>query len=194
MDTPSICYISGHGGGHIQNEAGEYEWVIELFQYVQKVDHMWFVGINWYSCQCIVSKNYIDSMLSAARKRELGLESLLLIKTAQAHMLFTNLGSKTYQSLSVIAFWVSQLASVPCVLTTAAFLSGNKCIPQHSQNTFLHFSGLLLRRDIYCCVYILCVSMTLLNISFCSIYYILSPDTWITSLVFYNNYMKCIYV
>ena len=54
-----------------ENEAGEYEWVIE-FQCVEKVDHVWFVGINWYSRQRIVSKDYINSLLSAARKRGLG--------------------------------------------------------------------------------------------------------------------------
>ena len=53
-----------------ENEAGEYEWVIE-FQCVEKVDHVWFVGLNWYSRQRIVSKDYIDSLLSAARKRGL---------------------------------------------------------------------------------------------------------------------------
>ena len=54
-----------------ENAAGEYEWWIE-FQCVQALDHVWFIGINWYSRQRIVSKDYLDSMLSAARKRGLG--------------------------------------------------------------------------------------------------------------------------
>ena len=50
---------------------GVYEWAIE-FQCVEKVDRIWFVGINWYSRQANVSEKYYDSMMSAARARGLG--------------------------------------------------------------------------------------------------------------------------
>ena len=50
---------------------GVYEWVIE-FQCVEKFDHVWFVGINWYSRLYKVSEDYYDSLLNAGRKRGLG--------------------------------------------------------------------------------------------------------------------------
>ena len=54
-----------------ENSDGVYEWAIE-FQCVEKLDHVWFVGINWYSRLNSVSQQYIDNMLTAARKRGLG--------------------------------------------------------------------------------------------------------------------------
>ena len=143
VDTPSFCYISGHSGGCIENEAGEYEWVIE-FQYVEKVDHVWFVGINWYVICCTQKR----------QKRAMGLESPLLIKMHSPTCCSLILNSKTYPCLLLLFEYLSNIASVPCVLMTAAFIPDHKCMPQHSQNTFLHFSGLLLRRIyIVVCIY-----------------------------------------
>ena len=50
---------------------GVYEWAIE-FQCVEKLDHIWFVGINWYSRQANVTDEYYESMINAARARGLG--------------------------------------------------------------------------------------------------------------------------
>lgn len=55
----------------LENSDGSYEWVIEL-QCLEKLDHVWFVGINWYSRSLNTTEAYIDSMLNAARKRGLG--------------------------------------------------------------------------------------------------------------------------
>lgn len=54
-----------------ESQDGGYEWVIE-FQCVEKLDHVWFVGINWYSRERNVTKAYIDGLLHAARARGLG--------------------------------------------------------------------------------------------------------------------------
>ena len=54
-----------------ESEDGGYEWVIEL-QCVEKLDHVWFIGINFYSKQRNATQEYIDSMLQAARARGLG--------------------------------------------------------------------------------------------------------------------------
>ena len=54
-----------------QEKDGVYEWVIE-FQCLEKLDHVWFVGINWYSRSYKVSEEYYDEILNAARKRGLG--------------------------------------------------------------------------------------------------------------------------
>ena len=50
---------------------GGYEWVIEL-QCVEKLDHVWFIGLNFYSKQRNATKEYLDGMLNAARARGLG--------------------------------------------------------------------------------------------------------------------------
>lgn len=50
---------------------GVYEWVIE-FQCLEKLDHVWFIGINWYSRPRNVTKDYLDSLLNAAKARGLG--------------------------------------------------------------------------------------------------------------------------
>ena len=50
---------------------GVYEWVIE-FQCEQKFDHVWCVGINWYSRRNKVSEEYYQMLLTAAEKRGLG--------------------------------------------------------------------------------------------------------------------------
>ncbi len=55
----------------LESSDGVYEWVIE-FQCVEKIDHVWFVGINWYSRSSNVTEEYLDGMLNAARKRGLG--------------------------------------------------------------------------------------------------------------------------
>ena len=48
-----------------------YEWVIE-FQCVKNFDDVWFVGINWYSCQNKVSNDYYQNLLTATKKQDLG--------------------------------------------------------------------------------------------------------------------------
>ncbi len=56
----------------LESSSGEYyQWVIE-FQCVEKLDRVWFVGINWYSRSFNVTEGYLDEMLNAARKRGLG--------------------------------------------------------------------------------------------------------------------------
>lgn len=55
----------------LEGPDGVYEWVIEI-QCVEKFDHVWFVGINWYSRTANVSDEYYNSMIKAARDRGLG--------------------------------------------------------------------------------------------------------------------------
>ena len=55
-----------------ENSDGVYEWVIE-FQCVEKFNHVWFIGINWYSRVNSTDSEYIKSMLDAARERGLGI-------------------------------------------------------------------------------------------------------------------------
>ena len=47
-----------------------YDWVIE-FQCVEKFNHVWFVGINWYSRIANVTDEVYNSMIQAARDRGL---------------------------------------------------------------------------------------------------------------------------
>lgn len=54
-----------------EGEDGLYEWVIEV-QCDEKFDHVWFVGINWYSRLNDTSQEYVDGLLNAARERGLG--------------------------------------------------------------------------------------------------------------------------
>lgn len=54
-----------------EGEDGLYDWVIEV-QCKEKYDHVWFVGINWYSRRNDTSEDYVDSLLNAARDRGLG--------------------------------------------------------------------------------------------------------------------------
>ena len=55
-----------------ENSDGVYQWVIEL-QCVEKFDHVWFVGINWYSRVNNTEPGYLKTLLDAARARGLGL-------------------------------------------------------------------------------------------------------------------------
>ena len=55
-----------------ESSDGIYQWVIE-FQCVEKFDHVWFVGINWYSRIIDTSQEYLNSIIQAARARGLGL-------------------------------------------------------------------------------------------------------------------------
>lgn len=53
-----------------ENPNGVYEWVIE-FQCVEKLGHVWFVGINWYCRENQVSDDYYQSLIKAAQSRGL---------------------------------------------------------------------------------------------------------------------------
>lgn len=50
---------------------GVYDWVIE-FQCFERFQHVWFVGINWYSRIAKVTDGCYESMMMAARARGLG--------------------------------------------------------------------------------------------------------------------------
>ncbi len=54
-----------------ESSDGLYQWVIE-FQCVEKFNHVWFVGINWYSRVNNTDSSYLNTMLDAAKARGLG--------------------------------------------------------------------------------------------------------------------------
>lgn len=55
-----------------ENSDGFYEWVIE-FQCVEKLNHVWFIGINWYSRIVDSSDSgYLKNIIDVARARGLG--------------------------------------------------------------------------------------------------------------------------
>ena len=54
-----------------ENSDGVYEWVIE-FQCVEKLNRIWFVGINWYSRTANVTDEYYANIMKVSRERGLG--------------------------------------------------------------------------------------------------------------------------
>ena len=71
-----------------ENSDGVYEWAIE-FQCVEKLDHVWFIGINWYSRSNIVSEQYMDQLLAAARARGLGFYMEKVLQVDQKNCTYT---------------------------------------------------------------------------------------------------------
>eukprot|EP00467_Chlorarachnion_reptans_P004006 CAMPEP_0114497792 /NCGR_PEP_ID=MMETSP0109-20121206/6522_1 /TAXON_ID=29199 /ORGANISM="Chlorarachnion reptans, Strain CCCM449" /LENGTH=109 /DNA_ID=CAMNT_0001675215 /DNA_START=498 /DNA_END=828 /DNA_ORIENTATION=+ len=65
--------------------SGKYDWVIE-FQCVEKLNHVWFVGINFYSMKPHLTQEEETVMLNAARKQGIGMymdKGLGLYKVSQ---------------------------------------------------------------------------------------------------------------
>ena len=60
----------------------QYDWVIE-FQCAEKLGHVDFIGINWYSKQPTLSQDKLDLILQRARQRGLGpyMDSGLKVRT-----------------------------------------------------------------------------------------------------------------